>query len=316
MPTPVLFTVACLIWGSTFWAITLQLGDVPPAVSVVYRFALASAVLFAWCKLRGDSLRLSWRAQRWTIVQGCATFGLSYICTYTSEQYLVSALVAVLFALMVFWNPILNRMILGTPLSARTWVAGTVSVVGVILLFWQSIGHAVREIISGGEGHFLLGLILALVATIASSVGNVLVVRVREHDANVLLTMAWGMLWGTLLVAVWAVATGQPFVLPATARYWGGLLYLSLFGSVIAFACYFTLIHRIGSGKAVYIGVVTPVISVLLSIRLEHFRPGVIECLGMLLCLASVAWALKAPAAAPVRAVDTEPEPVLLKKAS
>ncbi|MBB3220579.1 DMT family transporter [Pseudoduganella umbonata] len=317
MPSPVLFVIACLIWGSTFWAITLQLGEVPPSVSVVYRFALASAVLFAWCKLRGDSLRLSWRAQRWTIVQGCATFGLSYICTYTSEQYLVSALVAVLFALMVFWNPILNRMILGTPLSWRTWAAGTVSVLGVILLFWQSIGGAVREILAGGDGHFLLGLVLALVATVASSVGNVLVVRVREHDSNVLLTMAWGMLWGTLMVAAWVVVTGQPFVLPATARYWGGLLYLSLFGSVIAFACYFTLIHRIGSGKAVYIGVVTPVISVLLSIRLEDFRPGVIECLGMLLCLASVAWALKGPTAprAPAPAA-IEPEPELLKKAS
>ncbi|WP_338767183.1 EamA family transporter [Massilia sp. METH4] len=315
MPSPILFIVACLIWGSTFWAITLQLGDVPPAVSVVYRFALASAVLFAWCKLRGDSLRLSWPAQRWTIVQGCATFGLSYICTYTSEQYLVSALVAVLFALMVFWNPILNRMILGTPLSWRTWAGGTISVIGVILLFWQSIGGAVREILAGGDGRFLLGLILALVATVASSVGNVLVVKVREHDANVLLTMAWGMLWGTVLVAAWAVVTGQPFVLPTTARYWAGLLYLALFGSVIAFACYFTLIHRIGSGKAVYIGVVTPVISVLLSIRLEHFRPGIIECLGMILCLASVAWALKSPAAAPAAAA-VEPEPELLKKAS
>jgi drug/metabolite transporter (DMT)-like permease len=313
----VLFAIACLIWGSTFWAITLQLGEVPPAVSVVYRFALASAVLFAWCKMRGDSLRLSWRAQRWTIVQGCATFGLSYICTYTSEQYLVSALVAVLFALMVFWNPILNRMILGTPLSWRTWAAGSVSVLGVILLFWQSIGGAVREILAGGDGHFLLGLILALVATVASAAGNVLVVKVREHDDNVLLTMAWGMLWGTLLVAAWVVATGQPFVLPATARYWGGLLYLSLFGSVIAFASYFTLIHRIGSGKAVYIGVVTPVISVLLSIRLEHFRPGVVECLGMLLCLASVAWALKGPATArPPAPAAIEPEPALLKKAS
>jgi drug/metabolite transporter (DMT)-like permease len=313
MSSPLLFIVACLIWGSTFWAITLQLGDVPPAVSVVYRFALASAALFAWCKLRGDSLRLPWRAQRWTIVQGCATFGVSYICTYTAEQYLVSALVAVLFALMVFWNPILSRLILGTPLTWRTWAAGTVAVVGVILLFWQSIGGAVRDIMAGGEGHFLLGLITALAATIASAAGNVMVVKVREQAPNVLLTMAWGMLWGTVLVALWVLVTGQGFVMPTSPRYWAGLLYLSLFGSVIAFACFFTLIDRIGSGKAVYIGVVTPVISVLLSIRLEHFRPGAIECAGMLLCLASVAWAMKAPAA---RRAAPQPEPVLLKKAS
>ncbi|QGZ39782.1 drug/metabolite transporter (DMT)-like permease [Pseudoduganella flava] len=316
MPSPVLFVIACLIWGSTFWAITLQLGDVPPAASVVYRFALASAVLFAWCKLRGDRLRLPWRAQCWTIAQGCATFGLSYICTYTSEQYLVSALVAVLFALMVFWNPILNRLVLGTPLSWRTWAAGSVAVVGVILLFSQSIGHAVREILAGGEGHFLLGLVTALVATVASSAGNVMVVKVREQSSNVLLTMAWGMLWGALLVALWTIVSGQRFVLPTAPRYWAGLLYLAFFGSVIAFACYFTLIDRIGSGKAVYIGVVTPVISVLLSIRLENFRPGVIECVGMLLCLSSVAWALAGPARPAPAPRALEPELDLLKKAS
>jgi len=296
MSSPLLFIIACLIWGSTFFAITLQLGEVAPAVSVVYRFALASAVLFAWCAVRGDRLLMPWRTQRWMFLQGCATFGLSYICTYTSEQYLVSGLVAVLFALMVFWNPILNRIVFGTPLGWRTWSAGAVAICGVTLLFFQSIQGAWRDILDGGGGpnaHFLLGLILALTATIASSVGNVVVVKVREQSSNVLLTMAWSMLWGSALVAAWVLLSGQSFTLPTATRYWGGLLYLSLFGSVIAFAAYFTLIHRIGSDKAVYIGVVTPVISVLLSIQLEHFRPGAMEWTGMLLCLSSVAWALQ-----------------------
>lgn len=293
MSSPLLFILACLIWGSTFFAITLQLGDVPPAVSVVYRFALASAVLFAWCAVRRDQLLLPWRVQRWMMLQGCATFAVSYICTYTSEQYLVSGLVAVLFALMVFWNPILNRLCFGTALSVRTWAAGGVAIGGVVLLFYHSIHGAWNEIMNGGNGHFLLGLMLALCATIASSVGNVVVIKVREQSSNVLLTMAWSMMWGTLLVALWVLVSGQSFVMPTTARYWGGLLYLSLLGSVIAFAAYFTLIHRIGSDKAVYIGVVTPVISVLLSIQLEHYRPGLLEWLGMVLCLSSVAWVLK-----------------------
>ncbi|MGB9988110.1 DMT family transporter [Pseudoduganella rhizocola] len=315
MPSPLLFITACLIWGSTFWAITLQLGEVAPSVSVVYRFALSSAVLFAWCWLRGDKLRLPWKAQRWTILQGCASFGVSYICTYSSEQYLVSALVGVLFALMVFWIPLMSRVAFGTPLTWRTWAGGGVAVSGVILLFYQSISIALHDISLGGEGHFLLGLMLALTATIASSLGNVLVVKVREHAPNVLLTMAWGMLWGTLLVTAWVFASGQSFALPTAPRYWAGLLYLALFGSVIAFACYFTLIDRIGGQKAVYIGVVTPVISVLLSIRLENFRPGLVECLGMVLCLASVAWALRAPTEAkpaPIEESISEP----LKKAS
>ncbi|MCG2586277.1 DMT family transporter [Massilia sp. TS11] len=309
MSSPILFVIASLIWGSTFYAITLQLGEVAPAVSVVYRFGLAAATLFLLCALKGQKLLLGWKVQRWMMLQGFFTFGLSYVCTYNSEQYLVSALVAVLFSLMVFWNPIFNRLAFGQRITWRVWAAGAVAVFGTVLLFFHSIQQAWTDILAGGQGHFLLGLVLALVATLASSAGNVVVIKVREHSGNVMLTMAWSMLWGTMMVALFALLTGQHFSMPHGLPYWGGLLYPSLFGSVIAFHCYFTLIARIGSQKAVYIGVVTPVISVLLSMQLENFRPGASEWLGMVLCLASVAWALRTPAAPSV-------QPTALKKAA
>mgnify|MGYP002135210748 CR=1 FL=1 len=97
MPSSILFIIASLIWGSTFWAITQQLGQVAPAVSIAYRFGLAALSLFVWCALRGQDLRLPWRLQKWLMLQGFFTFSLSYLCTYSSEQYVVSALVAVLF---------------------------------------------------------------------------------------------------------------------------------------------------------------------------------------------------------------------------
>jgi drug/metabolite transporter (DMT)-like permease len=303
MPSYVLFTIASLIWGSTFWAITLELGEVPPAVSVLYRFALAAAALFGWCLVRGDRLLLPWRTQRWLMLQGFLTFGLSYVCTYNAEEHVVSALVAVLFALMVFWTPICARIAFGTPIASRTWGAGVAAIAGVTLLFSHSILAALQDQHLGG-GAFLLGALLAMAATVASSAGSVVVSKVREQSANLMLTTAWSMLWGALVVAAWTLATGQRFVLPHAPAYWMGLVYLSVFGSVIAFICYFTLINRIGSHKAVYIGVITPVISVLLSIRLEHYRPGPAEWLGMAVCLASVAWAVRGPARMPACAAN------------
>jgi drug/metabolite transporter (DMT)-like permease len=195
------------------------------------------------------------------------------------------------------------------PVAPRTFAAGAAAIGGVTLLFWQSIGAAWHDIALGGSGHFLLGLALALVATIASSAGSVIVGKVREQSDNLFLTMAWSMAWGTALVLAYVLLTGQPLVLPSTPRYWMGLFYLSIFGSVIAFLAFFTLIGRIGSQKTVYIGVVTPVISVLLSIRLEHYRPGPLEWLGMILCLSSVAWAVRAPAPKP--AIRLQPIAVL-----
>lgn len=304
MPSYVLFTIASLIWGSTFWAITLQLGEVPPAVSVVYRFALASMTLFAWCLLRGDKLRLPWRVQRWTLLQGFFTFGLSYVCTYNAEQYVVSALVAVLFALMVFWTPICARIAFGTPIPLRTWGAGVAAMAGVLLLFWHAIGNALHDIKGGGQGHFLLGLLLGIGASVASSAGSVVVAKVREQSSNLLLTTGWSMFWGASMVAIWCLATGQEFIIPRAPSYVFGLLHLSIFGSVVAFICYFTLINRIGSSKAVYIGVITPVLSVLLSIKLEGYRPGLVEWLGMAVCLGSVAWAMRGPAAKPAPSIQ------------
>ncbi|WP_296942217.1 DMT family transporter [uncultured Massilia sp.] len=307
MPSYALFTIASLIWGSTFWAITLQLGEIAPAVSVVYRFALASMALFAWCLLRGDRLWLPWRVQRWTLLQGFFTFGLSYVCTYNAEQYVVSALVAVLFALMVFWTPICARIAFGTPIPRRTWGAGAAAMAGVLLLFWHPIWNALHDVRQGGQGHFLLGLLLGIGASIASSAGSIVVGKVRAQSGNLLLTTGWSMFWGTAMVAAWCLATGQEFAIPRAPGYVFGLLHLAIFGSVVAFICYFTLINRIGSNRAVYIGVITPVLSVLLSIKLEGYRPGPAEWLGMAVCLGSVAWAMRGPATQPVSVQLNDP---------
>lgn len=296
MPSPALFAIAALIWGSTFWAITLQLGEIAPAVSVAYRFGLASSILLGYSLLRRGTLYLPWRVHRWMMLQGFFTFGMSYVCTYMAEQYVVSALVAVLFALMVFWNPIFNRVAFGTRITWRTWGAGAVAMTGVTMLFFHSIAASWKDIMAGGSGTFLLGATLAVGATLASTAGNVVVVKVREQSQDLMLTLAWSMFWGAAMVMLYALATGQHFALPTAPRYWAGLVYLSVFGSVIAFFAYFTLIARVGSQKAVYIGVITPVISVLLSVKLEGFSPGPLEWAGMVLCLASVAWAVTHPA--------------------
>lgn len=285
-----------MIWGSTFWAITLQLGHAAPEISVTYRFALASLTLFAICRIRGDKLWLPWKQQINLLTQGSCSFALSYVCTYLSEQYLISALVSVLFTLLVIWNPIGEKLFFGKALTWRIWWAGMISLLGVVFLFWNSLRASWLALFiesSHGQSKFLLGLALALLATLASTAGNLLVVKVRQQNKNVFLTTAWAMLWGSALVALYASIRGLPWVLPVTPKYWVSLIYLAIFGSVIAFTAYFELMHRWGSHKAVYVGVITPVISVLLSMQFENYRPGPIEWLGMGLCLAGVALILR-----------------------
>ena len=323
MPTSLLFIAAVLIWGSTFLVITFQLGEVAPAVSVVFRFGLGAVMLFAWSLMRRERIWPGWRAQPWLFLQGLLNFGVSYVCTYAAEGTVVSALVAVLFALMVFWNALGARLCFGTRLSWQTLCAATLSICGVGLLFSNALAHSLTGLVAtegvaataavaaigaaGGVGQaasgagMLPGLLLAVAATLSASAGNMVAVRVgRGGHGSVFVTTAWAMAWAVVSVVLWALATGVPWVLPHTLpralQYWGAMLYLSLFGSVIAFTAYFTLINRIGPGKAAYTGVLTPVVSVLLSMRFEDYRPGVSGLVGMVLCLIGVVWAIRGKA--------------------
>src|SRR5262249_50847202 len=124
-----LFTIASLIWGSTWLAITFQLGRVAPEASVVYRFALAALLLAAWCLATGRSLRFSRGQHLWLAAQGTLLFGLNYLGVYRAEQYVASGLVAVLFSLIVFFNLVGARVFFAAPIKARTLLAATLGVI-------------------------------------------------------------------------------------------------------------------------------------------------------------------------------------------
>ncbi|WP_226507028.1 EamA family transporter [Pseudomonas sp. MWU16-30317] len=267
MPTIVLFIGAALIWGSTYFAITFQLGQVDPTVSVVYRFAIASSSLFVWCALRGDRLWLNWKTQRWLIFQGVTTFGITYVGVYHAERYLLSGLMSVLFVLVVFWSPVFERIVFGKPLTWHIFSAAAVAGCGVIMMCSQTVGLTWVSISSGKGGAFFIGLGLALSATLTFAMGGVSAVKIRQSSSNSMLTLAWAMFWGAFSVALWVALTGTEWRLPTETSYWVSLCYLSLFGSVLTFSALFTLIHRIGAQKAMYIEVVTPAIAVLLSMR-------------------------------------------------
>ena len=116
MSTLNLYLIATLIWSSTWLAITFQLGQVAPAVSVVWRFALSASVLFAFALWRKLPLRFPRRDHLWIALQGLLMFGLNYVCVYLAEQSLASGLVAVASSVMVFWNIIGMRVFFAAPI--------------------------------------------------------------------------------------------------------------------------------------------------------------------------------------------------------
>jgi drug/metabolite transporter (DMT)-like permease len=279
MSNPALFLTSALIWGSTWLAITFQLGVVAPEVSVAYRFALASVFLALWCTITGASLHFSWRNHAFLAAFGATLFGLNYVAVYWAERYVPSGLVAVVFSTIVFMNPIGARFAFGTRLTARTLVAAALGVAGVALLFVPELDAARR----GGSA--ALGFAFALGGTMIATAGNLIAVRNHNAGLPTFPTTAWGMAYGSLTAALVAIATGVPWMFDARGAYIGSLIYLTVFGSVVAFGAYLTLLKRIGAGPASFVAVATPVIALLLSTLFEGYRWTWVAVLGVVLAV-------------------------------
>ena len=275
-----LYLASVLIWGSTWLAITFQFGQVPPEVSVSYRFALASGMLLAYSGVRRLRLGFGWRDHLWMALQGALLFGINYVCVYLAEGYLNSGLVAVIFSLMVFFNIAGARLFFGTPLQATALLGAVLGVGGVMLVFLPGMGHVSLT------GRPALGAGFALAGTLSASLGNMAAARNYARGLPVVQLNAFGMLYGAVLVGLYALASGRPFLFEWSARYLISLAYLALFGSVLAFGAYLTLMGRIGAERAGYTTVAIPIVALLLSTLFEGLRWHGPMLLGIALCLA------------------------------
>ena len=108
------------------------------------------------------------------------------------------------------------------------------------------------------------------------------------------------MAYGTGLLALYGLATGVEFTIDPNFTYVGSLLYLSVFGSVIAFGLYFTIARTIGYAMASYVSALTPLVAVLVSVLFEGSRFGWSALVALLLILSGQALLIRAPKVAAV----------------
>ncbi len=279
MGNTLLYVIPVLIWGSTWLAIKFQLGVVPPELSVAYRFLLAALILFIYSKWRGLNLRFSRNEHLFMALQGLLLFSLNYVMVYFSELYVTSGLVAVLFSALIILNVLFGALFLHTPVSSRVLLGAFVGVLGVALIFWPEV--AGLQI----EGERLLGITLGTFAAVSASLGNIVSARNQRARLPVIQANAYGMLYGSLATFAFALLLGVEFTFDPSFGYVGSLLYLAVFGSVIAFGSYLTLLGRIGADRAAYVNVMVPMIALALSVMFEGLQFGVFEFAGVALVL-------------------------------
>ena len=290
----ILYAAAALIWGSTWLGIKLQLTQVPPILSVGYRFCLAALILAVYCILRDKRLAFSRRDHLFMAIQGFSLFGLSYCMSYLATSYLTSGLVAVVFSTILMWNILNLKLFMGQAIAWRAFWGGILGLCGIGIVFWHDLSA-----FTATKG--LIGLSMALIGAYLASVGNVVGARNARSGVPVTQANAYGMAYGGLLTLVIHFGGGGELVMDWTPGYLAPMLYLTVFGSVVAFGCYMLLIGRIGAEYAAYVTLLRPVIALLLSTLFEDFQWTAHAAVGVSIVLVGNLFILT-PAATIIRA--------------
>jgi drug/metabolite transporter (DMT)-like permease len=153
-----------------------------------------------------------------------------------------------------------------------------VGLLGICVLFRQ-------DLTAFAATRGLIGLTLALIGSYLASVGNIIGSRNAKNGIPVTQANAFGMAYGGIVTIFIHLAGGGSFIMDWSLGYLGPMLYLTIFGSVVAFGCYMLLIGRIGAEYAAYVMLLVPVLALLLSTLFEQYHWTVNAVAGVVLVI-------------------------------
>jgi drug/metabolite transporter (DMT)-like permease len=275
------FLLITAIWGTTWAAIRIGLGGVPPFTGVALRFALAGALLVALTPSLGVRLGRHPREPVLWIVNGVLSFCLSYSAVYWSEQFIPSGLAAVLFATYPLFVAALAHFLLPGEQLRRGAVAGMVlGFAGVAVIFSDDLT------LLGGEAVRRAALVM-LVSPLVSAVASVGVKRWGGGIHPLSLSAVPMLIAGVVMGAVaLLVERHRPVVFDV--RSLGALLYLAVIGSAVTFTVYYWLLANLPATRLALMSYLIPIVAVAVGALLfdEPLRPRLLA--GSALVLAGV----------------------------
>ncbi|HUG61882.1 MAG TPA: DMT family transporter [Methylomirabilota bacterium] len=260
-----LYAVTVFAWSTSWIALKMQVGVVAPEVSVAWRFLIAAAVMVGWVVATGRPVRFPLRDHLRFAAMGGLMFSTNFYLFYLGGQYLASGLLSVVFSLTAVINLVLAALILGQRIDARVATGALIGFAGIALVFWPEIAGTTFD------RNALVGLALCTLGTLLFCSGNMLSGAGQRRGLPLASVNAWGMVYGAIWMVALALVNGRTFTVEWTAPYLGGLFWLAIVSSVVAFATYLTLLGRIGAGRAGYATVIFPVFALAISTLFEGY---------------------------------------------
>jgi drug/metabolite transporter (DMT)-like permease len=280
LPVVIAYLACALIWGTTYFAIRvcIAVGGYPTYVAAALRFVIAALILGAIVAFGGARpLPQGRRAWTWLVIAGLLNFA-GYALVYTAEESIPGALGAVVYGTAPLTTAVVAALS-GTERATRAAVLGAlVALAGIALIFWE------RLTVSSAQA---AGLAMVLASVLLSSGYNVILKR-QAKAQHPLATNA--VFLGTTAIAMTALALGHgermPWPPPPGPTL--AVLYLAVVGSVVAFASYFYLLHRVKLQTSSTLVLLPPIVALFVDAIWESQKIAPLTYVGVAVTLVGV----------------------------
>jgi drug/metabolite transporter (DMT)-like permease len=249
------FFAIYVIWGTTFLAIRIAVEELPPLFAAGARFFTAGVLLYAVMRAKGEvkPTLLQWRS---LTIMALLMFVAEYGPLFWAEKYVPSGVVSVLAAALPIITLILEMLILRQQrMRPMLAVATILGFVGVAVL-----------LIPSGKQHLALVPCLAILAGGTTwALGSVLSRSMNLPNSRPVTAGAAMMIGGAILLAL-SAGFGEMHPFPhISLRAVGALLYLIVFGSLLAFTAFVWLLAHMPATRVSSHAYVNPIVAVALG---------------------------------------------------
>ena len=270
----------CLIWGSSWIVIQDGLSTLPPLLSAGLRFVIAGLVMAGVAaglrEREGGQAPPTWL---WLLL-ATTNFALCYGIVYIVQQTLPSGLVSVLWAVYPLMMAGCGHLLLPEErLRGLQWFGFLVGFVGIVLLFDTDLA----TLASGRKAALLLFL-----SPLCAAFGTTMLKRHGANSSSLILNRNAMALGGVLLLAG-SVLAGEPLSLDIDRRAVFGLVYLSVFGTVVTLGLYYWILRYVPANRLSLIAYVTPAIALFLGWAIAAEPIRVTTVIGTILILGGIA---------------------------
>jgi drug/metabolite transporter (DMT)-like permease len=281
------FATVYIVWGSTYFFIQRALEGFPPFFLGSFRFIIAGLLMLGWSLMQGEKV-FSWKVMKPAIVTGLLLLFVGNGVVIWVEQFLPSAMVAIMVSSSPLWFVLLDKPKWSENLSNKSTILGlVVGFAGVILLFYEKIMATMSSLNSGRD---LFAMVLVVIGSMAWAGGS-LYSKYNSVSNSATVNSTWQMLAAGVAFIPGAFFSGEfasveLSTIPVNA--WLATGYLIIFGSIAAFSAYVWLLKVQPATKVSTYAYVNPVVAVLLGVFFAHESITPLQISGLIVILGSV----------------------------